>query len=242
MTNGSYECLLACDHRESGSVDTTTLINIVGAAEDCGIRFHPYHLQDKGRVGMRTYRKLEGREITTAPTGKGHPLTKNQVIPISDEEPRNGQTHPPPGVRTASVSRRAESCGRLLPARRWPGPGEAIRTRAPGPQVPPMAAIAEHAWPGHANAWACSHARRRPDEIRPRNCCCEQPRRRSRARQAKELLAPPVEVTEEEISGAAGQGSSSGELSAGRGHRWKALRGRDFAQMCESDVDLCASA
>ncbi len=41
-----------------------------------------------GRVRVRKYCEVEDREVTNAEIGKGYQLTKEQVIPISDEELR----------------------------------------------------------------------------------------------------------------------------------------------------------
>ncbi|MFJ4368850.1 Ku protein [Streptomyces chartreusis] len=66
-------------------------INVVTATEDHSIRFHQYHLEDMGRVRVRKYCEVEDREVANAEIGKGYQLTKDQLIPITDEELRDLQ-------------------------------------------------------------------------------------------------------------------------------------------------------
>ncbi|GAP46245.1 Ku70/Ku80 protein [Streptomyces azureus] len=65
-----------------GSV--TVPITVASATEDHWIRFHQYHLEDMGRVRVRKYCEIEDREVD-----QGYQLTKERVIPISDEELRD---------------------------------------------------------------------------------------------------------------------------------------------------------
>src|SRR5688572_18383654 len=67
----------------------TVPINVVSATEDHSVRFHQYHLEDMGRVRVKKFCEIEDREVATAEIGKGYPLTKDQVIPISDDELAN---------------------------------------------------------------------------------------------------------------------------------------------------------
>ncbi|MER7834385.1 Ku protein [Streptomyces sp. NPDC096040] len=67
----------------------TVPCNVVGATEDHSVRFHQYHLADMGRVRVRKYCEIEEREVSTEEIGKGYEVTKDQVIPITDEELRN---------------------------------------------------------------------------------------------------------------------------------------------------------
>lgn len=63
-------------------------ILVVSATEDHSIRFHLVHLDDMSRVRLRKYCELEDREVTAGEIGKGYPLTKDAVIPVTDEELR----------------------------------------------------------------------------------------------------------------------------------------------------------
>ena len=67
----------------------TVPINVQSATEDHSVRFHQYHLEDMGRVRVRKYCEVEDREVTSGEIGKGYQLTKDQVIPISDDELRD---------------------------------------------------------------------------------------------------------------------------------------------------------
>jgi DNA end-binding protein Ku len=70
----------------------TVPINVVSATENHSIQFHQYHqyhLEDMGRVRVRKYCEIEDREVDQGEIGKGYELTKEQVIPISDEELRD---------------------------------------------------------------------------------------------------------------------------------------------------------
>ncbi|WP_455755072.1 Ku protein [Streptomyces massasporeus] len=64
-------------------------INVQSATEDHSIRFHQYHLEDMGRVRVRKFCEVEDREVRTDEIGRGYQLTKEQVIPISDDELRD---------------------------------------------------------------------------------------------------------------------------------------------------------
>ncbi|MEU0194678.1 Ku protein [Streptomyces afghaniensis] len=67
----------------------TMPITVASATEDHSIRFHQYHLEDMGRVRVREYCEIEDREVDQGEIGKGYQLTKEQVIPFSDEELRD---------------------------------------------------------------------------------------------------------------------------------------------------------
>ncbi len=58
------------------------------ATEDHSVRFHQYHLQDMGRVRVRKYCEVEDREVPQQEIGKGYALTKDQIVPVLDEELR----------------------------------------------------------------------------------------------------------------------------------------------------------
>jgi DNA end-binding protein Ku len=67
----------------------TVPVNVVSATENHSIQFHQYHLEDMGRVRVRKYCEVEDREVRSDEIGKGYQLTKEQVIPITDEELSN---------------------------------------------------------------------------------------------------------------------------------------------------------
>jgi hypothetical protein len=67
----------------------TVPINVQSATEDHSIRFHQYHLEDMGRVRYRKVCELEDREVDQSEIGKGYELTRDRVIPITDEELSN---------------------------------------------------------------------------------------------------------------------------------------------------------
>ncbi|GAA2321449.1 hypothetical protein GCM10010234_79110 [Streptomyces hawaiiensis] len=67
----------------------TVPINVQSATEDHSIRFHQYHLEDIGRVRVRKFCEVEDREVRADEIGKGYQLTKEQVIPISEDELRD---------------------------------------------------------------------------------------------------------------------------------------------------------
>jgi len=66
----------------------TIPVDVVPATEDHSVRFHQYHLQDMGRVRVRKYCEVEDREVPQQEIGKGYALTKDQIVPVLDEELR----------------------------------------------------------------------------------------------------------------------------------------------------------
>lgn len=66
----------------------TVPIHVQSATEDHSIRFHQVHLEDTGRVRNRKYCSLEDREVSNAEIGKGYEISKDTIIPVSDEELR----------------------------------------------------------------------------------------------------------------------------------------------------------
>ncbi|MGD6757309.1 Ku protein [Streptomyces sp. BH105] len=66
----------------------TIPIKVTTATEDHSIRFHQYHLEDMGRVRTRKVCELEDEEVTNDEIGKGYEVSKDNVVPISDEELR----------------------------------------------------------------------------------------------------------------------------------------------------------
>ncbi|MGI5414019.1 Ku protein [Streptomyces chartreusis] len=177
----------------------TVPINVVSATEDHSIRFHQYHLEDLGRVRVRKYCEVEDREVANAEIGKGYQLTKEQVIPISDEELRD---LPLPTAKAVEIEAFVplES---IDPIRI----GEGYYLQASG-QVAAKpykllvqalsrsskVAVAKYAWSGRERLGLLRvkddvivlHSMRWPDEIRD----------------PAELLPEPVELTEDEIDGA----------------------------------------
>lgn len=177
----------------------TVPVNVVGATEDHSIRFHQYHLEDMGRVRVRKYCEIEDREVTNDEIGKGYQLTKEQVIPISDEELRD---LPLPTARAIEIEAFVplES---VDPIRIGEGyylqPKESVAAKPYKLLVQALSrsskvAVAKYAWSGRERLGLLRvrddvivlHAMHWPDEIRDPD----------------ELLPPPVEVSEEEIEGA----------------------------------------
>jgi DNA end-binding protein Ku len=177
----------------------TVPINVVSATENHSIQFHQYHLEDMGRIRYRKYCEIEDREVDQGEIGKGYELTKEQVIPISDEELRD---LPLPTAKAIEIVAFVplESVDPLKI-----GEGYYL---APSGQVAAKpykllrmaldrsskVAVAKYAWSGRERLGLLRvrddaivlHAMRWPDEIRD----------------PSELLPPPVEVTDEEIDGA----------------------------------------
>ncbi|MER5938435.1 Ku protein [Streptomyces sp. NPDC001928] len=177
----------------------TVPINVVGATEDHSIRFHQYHLEDGGRVRVRKYCEVEDREVTTAEIGKGYQLTKEQVIPISDEELRD---LPLPTAKAIEIEAfvplesidpiRIGEGYYLQPSGQVAAKPYKLLVQALGRSS--KVAIAKYAWSGRERLGVLRvkddvivlHAMRWPDEVRD----------------PAELLPEPVELTEDEIDGA----------------------------------------
>ncbi|MFG2435784.1 Ku protein [Streptomyces sp. NPDC048508] len=66
----------------------TVPIHVVSAWEDHSVRFHQVHLEDMSRVRVRKVCEIEDREVPNAEIGKGYQLTKEEIIPVLDEELR----------------------------------------------------------------------------------------------------------------------------------------------------------
>ncbi|MFJ9420659.1 Ku protein [Streptomyces sp. NPDC101249] len=64
----------------------TVPVNVQSATEDHSVRFHQYHLEDMSRVRVRKYCEIEDREVDSMEIGKGYELSRDNVIPISDDE------------------------------------------------------------------------------------------------------------------------------------------------------------
>lgn len=64
----------------------TIPVKIISATEDRSVRFHQVHLKDCGRVRTRKVCELDDEVVPQEEIGKGYELTKDQMVPISDEE------------------------------------------------------------------------------------------------------------------------------------------------------------
>ncbi|MFF1916152.1 Ku protein [Streptomyces sp. NPDC058239] len=64
----------------------TIPIRVSAATENRSISFHQYHLGDMGRIRTRKVCELDGETLGQEEIGKGYELTKDQVIPVTDEE------------------------------------------------------------------------------------------------------------------------------------------------------------
>lgn len=64
----------------------TIPIRASSASEDHSVRFHQVHLADMGRVRTRKVCELDGEAIGQEDIGKGYELTKDQTVPVTDEE------------------------------------------------------------------------------------------------------------------------------------------------------------
>ncbi|MFF0733312.1 Ku protein [Streptomyces chartreusis] len=177
----------------------TVPINVVSATEDHSIRFHQYHLEDMGRVRVRKYCDIEDREVTNAEIGKGYQLTKEQVIPISDEELRE---IPLPTAKAIEIEAfvplesidpiRIGEGYYLQPSGQVAAKPYRLLVQALGRSA--KVAITKYAWSGRERLGVLRvkddvivlHAMRWPDEIRD----------------PTELLPERVELTEDEIDGA----------------------------------------
>jgi DNA end-binding protein Ku len=177
----------------------TVPINVVGATEDHSIHFHQYHLKDGGRVRYRKVCELEDREVAQSEIGKGYELTKDTVIPITDEELNN---LPLPTAKAIEIDafvpldsidpiRIAEGYY-LQPTGQVAAKPYKLLVQALGRSS--KVAVAKYAWSGRERLGLLRvrddalvlHAVHWPDEIRD----------------PTELLPPPTEVSEAEIEGA----------------------------------------
>ncbi|MFI9819933.1 Ku protein [Streptomyces sp. NPDC052013] len=177
----------------------TVPVNVVSATEDHSVRFHQYHLEDMGRVRVRKFCEVEDREVGQEEIGKGYQLTKEQVIPISDDELSN---LPLPTAKAIEIEAFVPLAS-VDPLRI--GEGYYLQPKGQVAAKPyklllqalsrsSKVAVAKYAWSGRERLGLLRvredaivlHAMRWPDEIRD----------------PAELLPPPVELTDEEIEGA----------------------------------------
>ncbi|MGW6956792.1 non-homologous end joining protein Ku [Streptomyces chartreusis] len=152
-----------------------------------------------GRVRVRKYCEVEDREVTNAEIGKGYQLTKDQVIPISDEELRE---IPLPTAKAIEIEAfvplesidpiRICEGYYLQPSGQVAAKPYRLLVQALGRSS--KVAITKYAWSGRDRLGVLRvkddvivlHAMRWPDEIRD----------------PAELLPEPVELIEDEIDGA----------------------------------------
>ncbi|MBZ6207574.1 Ku protein [Streptomyces olivaceus] len=177
----------------------TVPIHVVSATEDHSIRFHLVHLEDMARVRTRKVCELEDREVSSDEIGKGYEISRDHVVPISDQELRD---LPLPTAKAIEIT--AFMPGEAIDPIRI-GDGYYL---APDGQVAAKpykllrqalerssrVAVARYAWSGRERLGLLRvreevivlHAMRWPDEIRD----------------PSELLPQPVELSDEEIEGA----------------------------------------
>ncbi|MGW9399374.1 non-homologous end joining protein Ku [Streptomyces sp. NPDC055642] len=177
----------------------TVPINVVSATEDHSVRFHQYHLEDMGRVRVRKYCEVEDREVAGSEIGKGYQLTKEQVIPITEDEL---SSLPLPTAKAIEIEAfvpldsvdpiRIGEGYYLQPSGQVAAKPYKLLRQALARSS--KVAVAKYAWSGRERLGLLRvrddvivlHAMRWPDEIRD----------------PSELLPPPVELTDEEIEGA----------------------------------------
>jgi DNA end-binding protein Ku len=177
----------------------TVPINVVSATEDHSVRFHQYHLADMGRVRVRKFCETEDREVAGDEIGKGYQLTKELVIPISDDELSN---LPLPTAKAIEIEAfvpwasvdplRIGEGYYLQPSGQVAAKPYKLLRQALARSA--KVAVAKYAWSGRERLGLLRvrddvivlHAMRWPDEIRD----------------PSELLPPAVELSDDEIDGA----------------------------------------
>ncbi|MEU1085167.1 Ku protein [Streptomyces sp. NPDC005908] len=177
----------------------TVPINVVSAIEDHSVRLHQYHLEDMGRVRVRKFCETEDREVSGDEIGKGYQLTKEQVIPISDDEL---SSLPLPTAKAIEIEAfvplqsvdpiRIGEGYYLQPSGQVAAKPYKLLRQALSRSA--KVAVAKYAWSGRERLGLLRvrddvivlHAMRWPDEIRD----------------PVELLPPLVEVSEDEIDSA----------------------------------------
>lgn len=175
----------------------TIPVDVVPATEDHSVRFHQYHLEDMGRVRVRKYCEVEDREVPAQEIGKGYEVSRDEVVPVLDEELRS---LPLPTARAIEIAGFVPA-GSIDPIRM----GEGYYLQASGavaakPYVllskalarTSKAAVAKFAWHGRERLGLLRvrddalvlHAMRWPDEIRDPG----------------ELAPPDVRLSDDEIT------------------------------------------
>lgn len=64
----------------------TIPIKVVTATEDHSLSFRQYHVEDMGRIRYRKVCELDGQTLSEGEIGKAYEWSKDQLIPVSDEE------------------------------------------------------------------------------------------------------------------------------------------------------------
>lgn len=64
----------------------TIPIRVSSASEDHSIHFHQVHLKDMARVRTRKVCEIDGKALGQEDIGKGYQLTKDEIVPVTDEE------------------------------------------------------------------------------------------------------------------------------------------------------------
>ncbi|MEW2463162.1 Ku protein [Microbacterium sp. NPDC047426] len=177
----------------------TVPIQVQSATEDHSVRFHQYHLEDMGRVRVRKYCEVEDREVRNDEIGKGYQLTKEQVIPISDEELRDLPLPTAKAIEIAAfVPLESVDPIRIGEGYYLEPSGQVsykpYKLLAKALSRSAKVAVAKYAWSGRERLGLLRvkddvivlHAMRWPDEIRD----------------PSELLPEPVELSDDEIEGA----------------------------------------
>ncbi|GGQ83620.1 non-homologous end joining protein Ku [Streptomyces flaveolus] len=177
----------------------TVPIHVVSATEDHSIHFHRVHLPDMARVRTRKVCELEDREVSTSEIGKGYEISRDNVIPVTDQELRD---LPLPTAKAIEIVAfmplssidpiRIGEGYYLQPDGQVAAKPYKLLRQALGRSS--RVAIARYAWSGRERLGLLRvrdeaivlHAMRWPDEIRD----------------PSSLTPPPVELTDEEIDGA----------------------------------------
>jgi DNA end-binding protein Ku len=172
---------------------------VVSATEDHSIHVHQFHLRDQGRVRYRKVCELEDREVSQDEIGKGYEVSKDQVVPITDEDLSN---LPLPTAKAIEIDAFVP-LGSVDPIRIGEGyylqPAGQVAAKPYKLLVKALSrsekvAVAKYAWSGRERLGLLRvrddvlvlHAMHWPDEIRD----------------PASLLPPPTEVSEGEITGA----------------------------------------
>ena len=177
----------------------TVPIHVVSATEDHSIRFHRIHLADMARVRTRKVCELEDREVSTSEIGKGYELSRDHVIPVTDQELRD---LPLPTAKAIEIVafipltsvdpiRIADGYYLQPDGQVAAKPYKLLRQAL---ERSSRVAVAKYAWSGRERLGLLRvrddaivlHAMRWPDEIRDPST----------------LTPPPVELSDEEIQGA----------------------------------------
>jgi len=177
----------------------TVPIHVVSATEDHSIRFHRVHLADMARVRTRKVCELEDREVSTSEIGKGYEVSRDHVVPVTDQELRD---LPLPTAKAIEIVAfmplsaidpiRIGDGYYLQPDGQVAAKPYKLLRQALGRSS--RVAVAKYAWSGRERLGLLRvrddaivlHAMRWPDEIRDPST----------------LTPPPVELSDEEIQGA----------------------------------------